>query len=293
MDLIPVKGDNKRKHAKRKHPKECISRNAVQSTDPITEVNEISSESEEDEENIPVLSIANDAEDNNEIVDLTGVKNGRNEVTSGPELFIDLTEDKNMLQETVFENMEEDDVIIAKGQDCYISKVPSVLEQFTNAELHDNIPDAVFWESVLAALERCEHNIEFEEVAAQLKLKLPPLRQRKANVHFNPELHYIDATATACLPSDAPQNVHAIWTLGDGNCLGRSVSTGYTGSDQMHLELRARTVIEGAVNKRYYLADEYLNQRVFPGPSRRKYSIHICYLLRSLHEQAKKLQRTP
>ena len=67
-------------------------------------------------------------------------------------------------------------------------------------------------------------------------------------MHFRPDVHFIDATATSSLPLDGPQDVHAIWTKGEGNCLTRSLSIAFCGDDSMYLEIRAHIVIEGAIN---------------------------------------------
>ena len=41
-------------------------------------------------------------------------------------------------------------------------------------------------------------------------------------------------------------------------CLGRSVSKGYCGSESMHMEIRARIVIDGVLHKEHYLSHKSL-----------------------------------
>ena len=78
------------------------------------------------------------------------------------------------------------------------------------------------------------------------------MQEKKSDTDF------IDVTATSCLPSDGPKNVHAIWTDGDGNCFGRSLSKGYCGDDSMHIEIHVGTLIGGILNNEHYLSEEHL-----------------------------------
>ena len=97
-------------------------------------------------------------------------------------------------------------------------------------------------------------------VANDVLKTLKPLRKCNMNVHFNPEHDYIDSVATDSIPSDGSKNVDAIWIPGDGNCCSRSLSKGYIGHENMHLEVCARTVIEGIIHKEYYLNSSYLER---------------------------------
>ena len=90
--------------------------------------------------------------------------------------------------------------------------------------------------------------------------KLKPIQQRECEVFFRHDVDFIDGIAASSLPADGPQNVDLIKTLADGNCMCRSVSQGYIGNDSMHLELRARIVIDGVINKKHYLSHDCLSR---------------------------------
>ena len=86
------------------------------------------------------------------------------------------------------------------------------------------------------------------------------LKPLKCRLHkFNRMQHTIDEVARFSLPCDCPQNYIPIWTLGDGNCLTQSLSCTAFGTDSRHVELRARIVIEGVINKNRYLDNAYLS----------------------------------
>ena len=72
-------------------------------------------------------------------------------------------------------------------------------------------------------------------MAENLIKDLPPL-QKKNEVHFRPDHDYIDPTAKSTLPNDGPQDMHAVWTQGDGNCMCRSLIISHCGNDSMHIE---------------------------------------------------------
>ena len=57
-----------------------------------------------------------------------------------------------------------------------------------------------------------------------------------------------------------PKGLCPIIIDGDGNCLPKSLSHCYSGSDSMHLEIRARIVVHGLANKEYYTCQEYLSR---------------------------------
>ena len=75
-----------------------------------------------------------------------------------------------------------------------------------------------------------------------------------------PDVHAIDRIAAASLSEDCPCSVHPVWTLGNGNCMGRSLSMGYRGDNSMHLQIRAWCVIEGILRKEYYVLEEWMNR---------------------------------
>ena len=97
-------------------------------------------------------------------------------------------------------------------------------------------------------------------MALELKKNVKKLPERRKNLHFNPEIDYIDAIATKTIPRDGPQNVDAIRISADGNCFCRSISHSWIGNESMHLQMRAMIVIEGILNKNLYLDHDFLKR---------------------------------
>ena len=60
------------------------------------------------------------------------------------------------------------------------------------------------------------------------------------------------------IPTDGPRHLHVIQTVGDGNCLCRAGSKGYFNTNEKHVELRVRMIVEGVTNMKNYLSDECL-----------------------------------
>ena len=270
VDLIPIKGQNKKKHMKRKHPKDCV---AVEESAHITAKN---AEPDSDEENLPDIVIESaegilDEED--KLMNLTANCNANN-----GDFCIDLTEGTTNVET---EPAVVDDVIIT-GETEEITDCDKEITDYLSMELatsEDEIADKVYWENILGCLERCSTDIELRDFAADVHINLKPLCPRKKNIHFRPDTDYIDTVATESIPEDAPSNVHAIKILPDGNCLGRSISHGYIGNDSMHLEMRARMVIEGILNKQYYLSHDFLTR----GASRIEEPLPFVYAKYSDH----------
>ena len=252
---------------KRKHPKDCVNTACTSRSDQeVKKKSEKDGEVDSDDDNVPEIVVENQGEEEEDYIDLTTNK-GSN-IVQGTEVFVDLTNELTVTNDITVQDLEEDDVIIRTPDNDLMNdtwlqnangnvKTMSHVLKTSEDEL---IPDKIYWESLLASLERCENDIELLQESLRMKATLPPLHPRKIPVHFNPDCDFIDAAATASLPSDCPQNVHAILTEGDGNCFGRSLSKGYSGNDGMHLEIRARTVIEGAVNQDYYASSHWLNR---------------------------------
>ena len=224
VDLLPAKGDSSKKHFKQKHPKDYVS---VQR---ISMQNVYEEEENVPDDVLPVMQIDNEAED---VIDLTGMpKNTSHSKQDGQSnLLIDLMEGATNECRPTYEIVEEGDLIIEK--DSHNIRPSSTYKQ-CNREVeiigyskqnklipHDStfIPNDIYRESVLGALEHCKTDIEMYAVAKEISQNMPKLRKHNKNVHFSPECDFIDAHATATLPEDAPQDVHAIWTQGDGNCM--------------------------------------------------------------------------
>ena len=75
---------------------------------------------------------------------------------------------------------------------------------------------------------------------------------------FNRLKHTVDEVATISLPCDHPRNFIPVYTVCDSNCLPQGLCCAF-GNDCRHVELRARIVIKGVLNKNRYLDNTYLS----------------------------------
>ena len=266
VDLVPVRGESRCKHLKRKHPNHYVSTQRRRPENPGGQKCDVENPAaqecddenpaaqecdvEIDYEDVPQLIINDDSSEDEDLVDLTGVAN-----VAEDDIFIDLTGGvKEMNQKTddiSLANIEDTDVIITEDYNINTDIGTSHPIVTDEEEMH--------WESMLGALEGCKSDIEFEKVAFKLQKKLKPLRPRK-QVYFNPEVDYIDSAALESLPLDGPQDLCPIMTTGDGNCMCRALSRIHVGDESMHIELRVRMVIEGVINKKHYISHESLSR---------------------------------
>ena len=245
VELVPVKGQNKHKYLKRKHPRSC------QSGDKNTAETRCEDRNDSDAEEVPDIIIDDGHIDGVTVHDDTTETVYQN-LPGESELFIDLTDGADNSPNMTYENVEDSDVIITGRTD----PMSIILPTSESPDYHEQ----VYWESILSSLERCTTFQEMEDLVNELQMTLSPLRNRKKNIYFDPEQDYIDTTAAVTLPADRPKNVHPIRTVADGNCLCRSISKGYSGTDGMHLEIRARIIINGIINKKHYLSTSCLNR---------------------------------
>ena len=252
VDLIPVKGESTQKRQKRKHPKDTV-RPRVGAVSANT-----NGEDNEPEENIEnpladeeLPDVVIEGQDDSQYIDLTE----ENHTAMNEDLFIDLTEadgTDDAAAEIVHVNVEEEEVIIEKKSDKN--------KQSIHTEEDDTVPEQIFWESVLASIERCTNPSEMLAVVNTIQGQIEPIRERKSDIYFNCALDYIHATAKSLIPPDLNMDLDPIWIPGDGNCFTRSVGKGYSGTEDMHVELRARIVIKGILNKSHYLDSECMNR---------------------------------
>ena len=68
----------------------------------------------------------------------------------------------------------------------------------------------------------------------------------------------IDAHALSRMPSDIPTGMYPVETVADGDCLPRTLSKLIFGTEEHHLEVRARIVIEAVNGIEEYLDSKYL-----------------------------------
>ena len=251
VDLVPVKGQNKSKYRKRKTPSATVN---VQSAADVDNNNDkILSD-----EHLPeiVLNDVNEPNEEDITVDLT------TPVEGDGELFIDLTEEQGTQNaDMCMEAREDDDVIISVPQSTIPATSP--FDKITTQQIADHderIPDKIYWESLLGVLEKCTNDFELESMAREIQKKLKPIRKRKSEVYFNPQVDSIDTVTYDSIPEDGPKDLIPIKVLPDGNCLSRSLSHGYIGNDSMHLEIRTRIAVESIVNKRHYITHACLRR---------------------------------
>ena len=255
VELKPKKGENKKKHMKRKHPKECISSHQVDTNPKTEEENERLNISDDQ---LPEIIVDNAEEENCEMMESV-VEKECEIIEEQGNIFIDLTEDRKKTEnacsdDCTFQPIENDDIIIGSEND---------FEYANELELEENgnlLEDKIYWESILGGLECCKTDRKLLDYATNISASMRPLADRKNDINFKAETYHMDSIANSCILSDAPKNCVPIWTVGDGNCMYRSLSKSYTGDDSMHLEIRARTVIDGIINKELYVTEEGLTR---------------------------------
>ena len=70
----------------------------------------------------------------------------------------------------------------------------------------------------------------------------------------------IDKVAQKEIPPDGPRHLKAIQTYGDGNCLCHALSRAKYNTDEHHIEIQARILIEGVIHREKYLSDDCLER---------------------------------
>ena len=72
----------------------------------------------------------------------------------------------------------------------------------------------------------------------------------------------IDFESSELIPTEYFGEFVALNSRGDGNCCFRAASILFFGSEERHLEIRVRTIIELALHSFFYLADEDVISRM-------------------------------
>ena len=263
VKLCPIKGEGRRKHMKRKDPRDFGLRTNIKTQTTVEE---------SDMPEVVITRIENEPDElsdtevaHEDFIDLTETSDRGRQENNASDKIVDLTE-KNLecvdnVEEVITVEDVEDrhaDSLMVERERRKLSKKSTYLPTFDNVS-HEEVPDDIFWESVLCTFESCEDYNELEEVARRINSEnITPIRPRNLNSRYCPSVHRIDSVAASMLPSDCPQDVHPARTRGDGNCLPRALSIAYIGDESMHLEIRARIVLEGILNKNKYINEDYL-----------------------------------
>ncbi|XP_070178222.1 vertnin-like [Littorina saxatilis] len=103
--------------------------------------------------------------------------------------------------------------------------------------------------AIFATLQSFRDFETLQHAAVGLHDKLRPVTMRQLQGHSL----RVDAISKDLYPSDGP-NFTPFSIYGDGNCLPRCCSLLAYGTEEHHLEMRVRIVIELAVNKAHYLS---------------------------------------
>ena len=101
-------------------------------------------------------------------------------------------------------------------------------------------------------MESCNTFPQLLKLATELDSRIPKIKPRIAAAYRH-GVDKIDQVAQSEIPLDGPMQLMAVATKGDGNCLPRTTSKGYFYTDEMHIEIRVRIVIEGVVRMHLYL----------------------------------------
>ena len=114
-------------------------------------------------------------------------------------------------------------------------------------------------EKCLSAFESCRDYEELKTMVNEIKQYIPKLRIHVVT-EYSPETDTIDKVAQSEIPLDGPVRRVAVFTVGDGNCLTRSVGKSFFNDPSKHLELHARIVIEAVTNMEQYLSHQCLER---------------------------------
>ena len=269
INLIPQKGSNLRKYAKRKRPDENVE----------THVEEIAPDSDGDE--LPDIRVDFD-------VKTTRRRNsGRIETRSARRKEQNVSDEVTENQDIPCTWINDDEIIDLEdctafptsesNNDCEIIEVcerrskefrmssENQIQSACNSQnivnelFDDSIPEEVLWPNILSALENCRQEDELIQLCKDIRQRLPPLKPR-VTAQFSRDSDTIDRVAQSEIPLDGPTMLVAIRTLGDGNCLCRALSRAFFNDDSLHIELRARMVVEGVLNKDKYTSDNCLER---------------------------------
>ena len=261
VNLVPIKGENMRKHEKRPDPR--------RNTCTVRGEEDFQCEMPSEDTSAKILEIEDEDNENEDtsmtVLDVAAAKEISNNEDS---IFIDLTagvgkaDDFEDLVE-IQDNKNDADVEIIDFEEAAFPVRVKTEEASADDSFPEDCPKYIFWQSILSRFENCINFEEFNEVVEQVfQNQLKPIEGGLKTNQFNKEADEVDNVAQQNIPTDGPSKdaVYAVKTRGDGNCLPRALSKAYFGTDARHLEVRARIVIEGIVNAPHYLHQKCLER---------------------------------
>ena len=140
-----------------------------------------------------------------------------------------------------------------------VSVTPTEKFDLCTALQNDEIPECLLWTSILSAFQSCTDFDQLKKLVNDINELLPPLKER-VDVTYCRHVHQNDTVTQSEIPMDGPVSRIAVQTIGDGNCLVRSLGIGYFNDDSTHIELRVRIVIEGVIHMDSYLSHACLER---------------------------------
>ena len=96
--------------------------------------------------------------------------------------------------------------------------------------------------------------------ACDIVYRILPTLKSQQHIMYSPLT--IDFSSCNLIPTEHVSEFVAVKTVGDGNCCFRAASLLLFGTEQYHLELRVRTIVELAKYSFYYLADSEVISRM-------------------------------
>ena len=119
------------------------------------------------------------------------------------------------------------------------------------------------WEAIQNKLLKCTDFKQFEEAVATIK---EPLLIASHIYNTSSECNLIDDIALHFLLNDSPSGYLPVRNFGDGNCFAQSISQFIYGTEDHHLEVRIRIILEAVRNKQLYLDQNVLLKGLLCSP---------------------------
>lgn len=143
----------------------------------------------------------------------------------------------------------------------------------TNNEPFSDLNHSFDWATLQSQVEGAQDYEELSTVVRERASDIPPVVTRMKMVVSASDP--IDTVATKFYPSDGPRGKLCVRNGADGNCLPRSFSHLFFGTECRYQEVRLRMIFEAVQNEEIYLSDDYLG-RGLRGKSSRNVAVSYC-----------------